>query len=456
MESRMHRSLGAALLCLSATGCGGGSSPTTPSGLSPATTSAIVPASAKALFGSGAVDLARCLAGTQDSACLSAARLTSSVVSTAAVPLPPATLTATIAGNTVNLAWTAPSSGDAVLSYIIEAGSTPGVANLAAFPTGNTSTSYIAAGVPAGTYYVRVRSQNGSGIGSASNEVVIVVGTTGCATAPNTPTGLTSSVVGSTITLTWVAPTGGCAPSSYLLEAGSSSGLANLANFATGSSATSYVAPGVATATYYVRVRAQNSYGRSAASNEIVAVVGTTVPLPFGVNFGPDVAQADQNTIRLAYSLAQGFWSTTSLSVFAYSTIDEVVGAYIRACRCSLPPYGQQELASEFVTTAPDTLMVVVGTGFHSMNRELLIGSTLIHSLTHAMQRGYTHGFIGPVWMAEGGAEYADVHAGVRDVEAMHQYGRTEAMNQTFKLSELEVWPNNSGFSSHCGSCRGL
>src|SRR5207245_8447562 len=97
--------------------------------------------------------------------------------------------------------------------------------------------------------------------------------------APNAPASLAVTASGSTVTLTWSAPAGGCAPTSYVLQAGSSVGSSNLANSTVGN-ATSYVATGVANGTYYVRVRAANEYGQSAASNEFTLVVATPVPTP--------------------------------------------------------------------------------------------------------------------------------------------------------------------------------
>ena len=90
---------------------------------------------------------------------------------------------------------------------------------------------------------------------------------------------------GSTVRLTWGAPVGGCAPSSYVLQAGSSAGSSDLANANVGP-AMSYVASGVGAGTYYVRVRAMNAYGQSAGSNEVVLIVtagGAPAPVPGGV-----------------------------------------------------------------------------------------------------------------------------------------------------------------------------
>ncbi len=81
---------------------------------------------------------------------------------------------------TISLAWSGPASGSAT-SYTIRAGSAPGLSNLADFATGNASLSFVATGVPAGSYYVRVYSSApGCALSGASNEVLVfVVGFTG-------------------------------------------------------------------------------------------------------------------------------------------------------------------------------------------------------------------------------------------------------------------------------------
>lgn len=199
-----------------------------------------------------------------------------SLVGAAAVSAPntPSNLTSTVNGNSVSLTWIAPGFGDAATSYLLEAGSFPGGSNLASFDTGNGATRLTAADVPSGTYYVRVRARNGAGTSAPSNEIVVTVGSaTPCATAPSAPSGLSASVNGSSVTLNWFAPGGGCAPTGYILEAGSFPGANDLANVSTGSTATSFATSGIGGGTYYVRVRAASAAGVSLVSNEIVVVV---------------------------------------------------------------------------------------------------------------------------------------------------------------------------------------
>lgn len=109
-----------------------------------------------------------------------------------AAPGAPANLIAASVGSTVTLTWNAPATGGAVSTYGIEAGSSPGDANLANFTIGSTATSFSASGVGAGAYFVRVRASNGGGTSPPSNEVILTV-TDGC-TQPTAPGNLTASV----------------------------------------------------------------------------------------------------------------------------------------------------------------------------------------------------------------------------------------------------------------------
>jgi hypothetical protein len=276
--------------------------PTSPSGAAVVSPSGAVAAAQSAppmLFGASVVDFARCLQTASAPGCLTARRVTIRDAGAGVTALAaPADLSATAAGSTVTLTWSA-NGNDAATTFVIEAGSAPGLANLANFPT-SAATSFSASGVGAGTYYVRVRAQNNAGVSGASNEAILIVGAAGCTSAPNASGGLVTSVSGSTVTLTWNAPPAGCTPSSYVLEAGSSAGSSDLANANVGAG-TSYVASGVSAGTYYVRVRAVNAYGQSPGSNEVVLTVtagGSTPSLTgrwVGVAPGGVIVELDPN-----------------------------------------------------------------------------------------------------------------------------------------------------------------
>ena len=91
------------------------------------------------------------------------------------------------------------------------------------------------------------------------------------AAAPNPPQNLTVSVNANTVTLAWVAPSTGDAPSSYVLEASLSPGGPLIASFPVTN--TSLVVAGVPNGVYYARVRAINADGSSGPSNEVIVVV---------------------------------------------------------------------------------------------------------------------------------------------------------------------------------------
>jgi hypothetical protein len=99
---------------------------------------------------------------------------------------------------------------------VLQAGSSPGLSNLANANVGNT-TSYVATGVGNGTYYVRVRAANAHGQSAGSNEFTLAVGSapTPAPTTPGiSPTavnlgaagGCVGAVLSTTITVT--APAG--------------------------------------------------------------------------------------------------------------------------------------------------------------------------------------------------------------------------------------------------------
>ena len=72
-----------------------------------------------------------------------------------------------------------------------------------------------------------------------------------------------------------VATAASGSPAAYIIEAGTASGLSNLVIADLGR-ATTVTATGVGNGTYFVRVRARNACGNSAASRELTLVVGAS------------------------------------------------------------------------------------------------------------------------------------------------------------------------------------
>jgi predicted phage tail protein len=184
------------------------------------------------------------------------------------VPGPPSGLAGAVTGSGLTLSWSSPVTGGRPRGYRIEAGSSSGLSNLSNLATGTTATTFSASGIPAGTYYLRVRAENDAGTGAASNEIAVIVGGSAtCQAPPGSPAALRSAVNASAVTLAWDAASGA---TSYVIEVGSHSGATDLLISDTGHTSTSFTARGVAGGTYFVRVRARNACGTGDRSNEVV------------------------------------------------------------------------------------------------------------------------------------------------------------------------------------------
>ncbi len=181
-----------------------------------------------------------------------------------APPQPPTALTTALAGTALTLTWTAPSGP--VTNYTLRAGTAAGLSNVATLSLGAQTS--VSGPVPGGTFFARVTASNACGTSGPSGEVFFTIGAPDA--LPAAPTALTSTVAGSTLTLSWTAPAGPV--TGYVLEAGSAPGLANIGAATIGASP-SLVIPGVPAGAYYVRVRAITSAGSGAASSDVLAVV---------------------------------------------------------------------------------------------------------------------------------------------------------------------------------------
>jgi hypothetical protein len=166
-------------------------------------------------------------------------------------------------GTTAVLSWTAapadPDPENRPTSYVLEAGSAPGLSDVGTLSLGIVTS--FAADVPSGVYYVRLRAANDVGDSEPTPDLLLVP-----PGLPGPPTNLVSSPSG-VVVLQWTAPTG-AAVTGYVVEAGSAPGLADLAAIPVGTALqlSGQPPPG----TYYVRVRAQNALGLGPPSNEVI------------------------------------------------------------------------------------------------------------------------------------------------------------------------------------------
>jgi len=140
-----------------------------------------------------------------------------------------------------------------------------------------------------------------------------------CRTPPSPPTGLTYATDHGDVTLTWKAPEAGT-PDQYSVETGNAPGSTYLGTQDTGSAATSFkkaLAPGV----YYMRVRAANGCGASAASNEVRVEVE---PARIGRRTPPDVIVARRTATRNTYFPTAERLKNGDILVVYYDSPDHV------------------------------------------------------------------------------------------------------------------------------------
>ena len=205
----------------------------------------------------------------------------------AGAPGAPSGLTVAVIGTSVNVGWKPPVGGCKPTSYLIEAGSAPGLSDFP--PVGVSSgTATTVNDVPEGLYFVRVRAINDGEISEASNEVQASIGDSPCGGLPPPPTGIFVGVSGTTMTVVWNPSTR--SPSDYFVEVRSTS---DVASGWTGSAEPSLTLT-TRVGTYFVRVRPRNPCGEGTPTNEVVARTG-------GHPAVPDVVVAPRTADRNTY-----------------------------------------------------------------------------------------------------------------------------------------------------------
>ena len=169
-------------------------------------------------------------------------------------PIAPAGLSATVNDLNVTLAWS-PAVG--ATSYVLEAGTGTGRADLFSQDVGNLTT--ISGTAVPGRLWARVRARNLFGTSPPSNEVTFVLG--GCEVPPAAPTTVTGRIIGGTATIEWSASAGA---TGYIFQAGTAANRSDLFNNQVGNR-TSLSASGLpAGFQAYIRLIATNACGSSA------------------------------------------------------------------------------------------------------------------------------------------------------------------------------------------------
>ena len=234
--------------------------------------------------------------GSDSSAANFVAGAASDTATGSPLPAAPTGLTATYGDGTVTLNWTGPSA-TTITNYEYRQ-STDGGSNWGAWTdTGSTDATKALTGLTNGTPYTfEVRVVNLGGNSAPSNQATATP-----SAAPTAPTGLTANASDATVTLSWSAPIG--VVDKYQFRQSADGGTNWNPDWVDASgTATSHTVSGLTNGTEYTfEVRAVNSVGNSAASNQATATPSLRPGAPKGLT-----AVAIQGGATLSWTAAPG------------------------------------------------------------------------------------------------------------------------------------------------------
>ncbi len=253
-------------------------------------------------------------------------------------PSVPGSVTATVTGSTVDVAWAAAVDNVAVSGYEVHRGTTatftPSAATLRGPATGTT---FADTSVPVGTWFYRVVARDAAGNTSTPSTAATATVVPPDTTAPTAPTDVTATVEnGDDVAVSWTAATDAIGVTAYAVHRGTTADFAPSAStlLADDVTGTQYTQSDAGVGTWFYRVLARDAAGNwSAASDAASATIDpdTTAPtVPTGlaavVQGGNDVALSwDASTDAggvAGYDVHRG--STPDFSVDASSLIATV------------------------------------------------------------------------------------------------------------------------------------
>lgn len=189
-------------------------------------------------------------------------------------PAAPSGLAVFLNGYTAGFSWTLGAGGGAPSHLLLQAGTSPGAADIASIPIG-VGTAIAVPGVPPGAYYVRVLAANGAGASDPSNEVVVDMPPQGGCTAP--PARAVDAFIFSTYARFSWAPIPGVL--GYRLDFSTAPGGPTVVSVPVGPSTPFWSIVGAPLGTFYAKVTAVFACGASTTGPETAFTIDGLPPV---------------------------------------------------------------------------------------------------------------------------------------------------------------------------------